>query len=314
MGLEKILNPYAVDTVAGFGMGFIQGMRHSKLNKYSDYYDSKQLKEKNNDRLMNSVFYGSLLPLFDFFVRKVPSAQTRYELIAGLASSAIGFESGKLIGSLIYKNNDKLDKAEQEKLTKYLNNMRKATKKADILGLFNNNLECHKLVIQIVNKKPNRKLRDNIMEQLADTMNYCELYSRITSDLDSPVSRTIIVGLPEHPKAHALIINERSITDLSIQFDYYSMIKRDDLPIGQLNVKPHLSRNEIEWDSDIDKVINMAESYKKDNSVLIILGGRGECSMKKEIDASANFTIIYTDYLNAKQMTEKIKKSPIKRF
>lgn len=313
MGLEKILNPYVADSVAGFSMGFIQGMRHSKFNKYSDYYDSKQITKKNNDRLMNSIFYGSLLPLFDFFVRKVP-AQVRYELIAGLASLAIGFESGKIIGSLIYKNNDKLDKAEQEQLTKYLNNMREATKKADILELSQNTLECHKLVIRLGNKKPNRKLRDNITEQLAGTVNYCELYRRITSDLDSPVSRTIIVGLPEYPKAHALIINERSITDLLIQFDYYSMIKRDDLPIGQLNVKPHLSRNEIEWDSDIDKVINMAESYKKDNSVLIILGGREECSMKKEIDASTNFTITYTDYLNAKQMIEKIKKSPIKRF
>jgi hypothetical protein len=305
MGLEKILNPYVADSVAGFSMGFIQGMRYSKFDKYSDYYDSKQLRKKNNDRLMNSVFYGSLLPLFDFFVRKVSSAGVRYELIAGLASSAIGFESGKMIGSLIYKNNDKLDKAEEEQLTKYLNNMREATKKADILELSRNTLECHKLVMQLGNKKPNRKLRDNIMGQLADTMNYCVLYKRITTDLDSPVSKTIIVGLPKYPKAHALIINERSITDLSIQFDYYSMIKRDDLPIGQLNVKPHLSRNEIEWDSDIDKVINMAESYKKDNSVLIILGGREECSMKKEIEASTNFTIVYTDYLNAKQIKEK---------
>ncbi len=310
MALEKILNPYVIDNVAAFGIGFTSGLRHSKYDRYSGKYSEKGAKRINDFKAFKSTAYGAIPAVLDFMIRGLPNEDTRMLAATGMASSLLGFESGKLFGYFLHRNNAKLNTTEEEALNKNLSDLKRSVHSDNFKDFRSSLMKCTDYMSWLDNKKGgNRKIREIMGEQFNNTMNYCTLYKEIEQNNSKPELRTIVIDVTKNPKAHALIVGRNSITDLSIHFDHYRLTEVDNFPmgVGMVQAKPRLSRQEIEWDGDVDKVINIIDSYKKENTVMVITGGHDECPAKKELDASKEFTMLYTNYLGMRQFVESHK-------
>ncbi len=306
MGLEKILNPYIIDNVAAFGIGFTSGLRHSKYSTYSDKYTKKGAKYLNNIKAFTSVVYGVIPSVLDFMIRGIPPQEAQMLFATGMASSLFGFEGGKLAGYFINKKNGRLNAEEEQILNKNLDGLKKSVHSDNFKDFHSSLMQCISYMESLNKKKHgNWQVRELMEKRLDDTIGYCRLYKEIEHNNNISEPRNIIIET-KYPRAHALILGKESIIDLSIHFDHYKLTEIDNFPmgIGMVEAKPNLSRQEIKWNGDIDKIINMVNSYKKENTIMLITGGHDECPVKKELDASKEFTMLYTRYLGIKQFLE----------
>lgn len=213
--------------------------------------------------------------------------------------------AGNFLHNLFSKKDSRLEKEEEEKLVKNLDELKSSVHSTNIENFQESLMRCVGYMGWLDNKKHgDRRVREDMGKRFSEAINYCSLYKAIEYSNNSLEIRTTIIDLPKYPKAHALIIGKDKITDLEIHFDYYSLMQRDKLPWGLVQAKPNLSRHEMEWEGDIGQIIEMINCYRKDNTVMLITGDHDECPAKKEFDASAKFTIIYTDYLKTKQFVE----------